>query len=113
MPREIVAKLSGIISTIFEPKQTPGIPQESIRTVNLVPNVLCLKCLKPAPNPSATLANLWVARATGNGSPKRIRAGNWINPAPPPEKAERKFAIVANKANPICWRKDSIKAVGN
>ncbi len=64
-------------------------------------NTLSLEYLKIAPIPKATLAILWVASAELKGNPKRMIAGNWIRPAPPPESAERKLEIkeIRNNTN--------------
>jgi hypothetical protein len=59
--------------------------------------VLSRICRKVAPTPSATEATLCVASATPKGKPRKISTGNCSNPAPPPEKAENKFAISDTK----------------
>ena len=54
--------------------------------------LLFSKNFNVAPKPNKTVDILWVASATGKEISKSRRiAGNWIIPAPPPEKAEKRF----------------------
>ena len=46
-----------------------------------------------APIPKNTTATLWVPKAVPKGRPNKIRSGNWIKPAPPPETLANKVAV--------------------
>ena len=76
---------------ICAPNKTPGIPAARIIMEKLFLIFPFLKWGIEAPIPKATLATLWVANAPEKGSPKNKRAGNWIKPAPPPDKADKKL----------------------
>jgi len=43
-----------------------------------------------------------VASATPNGSPRKMRTGNWMSPAPPPENAENALAISETPNSSSC-----------
>ena len=77
---------------VTAPSTTPGRPAPRMISEKRRSRCDSFRCLSVAPSPSATLATLWVASATPNGSPRKISMGNWISPAPPPDRAEKKFA---------------------
>ena len=85
---------------------TPGPPINSDSKKNFLSILFSLRNLNEAPNPSATVAILCVASAVTNDKLKSSSmAGNWIIPAPPPEKAENKLDIKDIKNNDKCSNK--------
>jgi hypothetical protein len=101
-PSARVAARSGICRMVTAPSTTPGSPAPRMISEKRRSRCEVFMCRRVAPRPSATLATLWVASATPNGSPRKISMGNWTSPAPPPDKAEKKFAA-SEATNRISW----------
>src|SRR3569833_1313511 len=119
-PSARVAARSGTCRIVSAPSTTPGSPAPRMISEKRRSRCDSFRCRRVAPSPSATLAILCVASATPKGSPRKMRTGNWIRPAPPPDSAEKKFAAreATNKTSwsnafigpcprfqPAAWRK--------
>ena len=93
-PRQICAIAEGTEITITDPSTTQGQPTRSIERTTPRSNLksLLIPFLDSAPIPRKTTATLCVPKAVANGSPNRIRTGNWMKPAPPPETLAKRLA---------------------
>ena len=91
-PKNCLARFSLIKLIEYAPIITAGKPIIIPSLKSLWDGLLFSKNFSEAPKPNKTVETLWVARATGKEISKRRRiAGSWIIPAPPPEKAEKRF----------------------
>ena len=91
-PNKRIIGRSGARNTSEAPRITPGSPAARMMRLSRQAKPPSRPWRKRAPTPRKTLATLWVARATPKLRPRKIRMGNWIRPAPPPERAEKKLA---------------------
>ena len=96
--------LGGRANTIRAPNTTPGNPQARMKAARRGFSERSRQWRIVAPMPRATLATLWVARARGKLSPKRINTGSCTSPAPPPARAESRLATREATNTPTCSR---------